>query len=116
MTHEELCRLEQPELVKMIDEGKLIYNEFKEDIEKIVDFYGGDKQLRQLQEECAELIVAINKRLRYGSTKAFVNLIEELADVEIMVEQIKYYYRIKDNVNDVKYGKINRQFDRMRRC
>ena len=25
MTHEELCRKEQPELVKLIDEGRLVY-------------------------------------------------------------------------------------------
>ena len=46
----------------------------------IADYYGERPQLAQLQEECAELIVACSKVLRYGySDQASEELTEELA-------------------------------------
>ena len=49
--------------------------------------YGKEKQLRMLQEECGELIAAVNHWLRERVDDSA--LLTELADVEIMVEQIK---------------------------
>lgn len=51
-----------------------------------VNIYGKDAQANQLQEECAELITAVNhfRRERIPSTK----LIEEMCDVAIMIEQM----------------------------
>lgn len=49
--------------------------------------WGVEAQFRQLQEECAELIVQINKLWRgKGSDNAIA---EEMADVEIMLEQAR---------------------------
>lgn len=47
--------------------------------------YGHTAQLRQLQEECAELIAAVNHYFRRGTRG---DLIEELADVTIMLMQL----------------------------
>ena len=59
------------------------------EIEKdAVETYGAAAQLRMLQEECGELIVAIGHYLR-GRDGSKDNLCEELADVSIMVEQIE---------------------------
>ena len=44
----------------------------------------------QLIEEMAELTQAINKYRRFGSNINLNNLIEELADVSVMVEQVKF--------------------------
>lgn len=56
---------------------------FKETIK----FWGDEKQLRMVQEECAELIVAISHYLRDKNDKNFENLAEEMADVYIMIQQ-----------------------------
>ena len=50
--------------------------------------WGEDEQLRMLQEECAELIQAVNKYHR-GKNGAELNLLEEGVDVELMLEQLK---------------------------
>ena len=49
--------------------------------------WGAAAQIGMLMEECAELIVAANKSLRGGVFTD--NFAEELADVSIMVEQMK---------------------------
>lgn len=53
-----------------------------------IERHGREPQWRQLQEECAELIAAVNRflRKREGAVDA---LIEEIADVEIMVQQAR---------------------------
>lgn len=79
----------------------------------IANKYGKESQLRQLQEECAELIVASSKILR-KSDKAINNLIEEIADVRVMVEQIEYLYGIKNLVEDEMEYKLQRQLERMK--
>lgn len=49
--------------------------------------YGSASQFRQLQEECAELIAKINQ---YDRERVNVHLLaEEIADVEIMIEQAR---------------------------
>ena len=82
-------------------------------IKYIAKRYGKESQLRQLQEECAELIVACSKQLR-GQDKSINNVIEELADVRIMIEQIEYLYGIKNLVEDDMEYKLNRQLERMK--
>ena len=59
--------------------------------ERTVKHFGIDNQMRQTQEECAELIVAINKFMRFGDKDISViyNVAEEIGDVEIMLTQIK---------------------------
>ena len=53
---------------------------------KSIEIYGKEAQSRQAMEECAELIQAVNKMLRYEDRPAepeyYANLIEEIADVD----------------------------------
>lgn len=58
----------------------------------------GEKQLDMVQEECAELIQAISKWKRYNNTKAKLNIIEEVADVTIMLEQLKIMFGITEEI------------------
>lgn len=62
-------------------------DEERQILKDAIDTFGIKNQLDMLQEECAELIVAIShyKRGRHGST---INLSEEIADVHIMMNQI----------------------------
>lgn len=78
----------------------------------ISEKYGKESQLRQLQEECGELIVACSKLIR-SKDRAVNNLIEELADVRIMIEQIEHLYGLKSLVEDEMEYKLNRQLERM---
>lgn len=82
-----------------------------ERLEKIADHYGLNSQLDILQEECAELVQAVSKYRRGGSN---LLVLEELADVEIMVAQIRYLAgKNSIIIDDFKEKKIRRQLDRM---
>ena len=71
----------------------------KEDVLKIINHYGVDNQKRKFSEETNELRDAI---VEYETLKEYVggaklkqikeHIIEELADVMVMVEQFKLYY------------------------
>ncbi len=90
---------------------------------KIADHYGYEAQSNQLIEECAELIQALNKYRRataglgqpmpdYKKTLAIENVAEEIADVEIMLEQIKYLLHIPtDDLQALKLFKIFRTME-----
>ncbi len=56
-----------------------------------LDKYGVDNQLRQLQEECAELIHAVNKYIR-NDKRDPKDLIDEASDVAIMLIQFEIIF------------------------
>jgi len=58
---------------------------------RIVERWGEEAQLGMLQEECAELIVAVNKLFR-NKPGASEMVCEELADVQNMINQFKSMY------------------------
>ena len=66
---------------------------------KIIKIYPKEHQLLLAMEELAELTQAISKYLRYGDTEP---LMEEYADVEIMLEQLKQMLQIDDKRADKK--------------
>ena len=92
----------------------------KEKIIEIAEHYGYDSQSRQLVEEMAELMVALNKAWRgrehfSASEKRKVRkqIVEEIADVEIMLEQIKHIIDCDGEVFLTKMRKVDRQIERM---
>lgn len=79
--------------------------------------YGLDSQLRILQEECAELIQAASKYLRAQEAgkpiaQSKAALLEEVADVMIMVEQVKGIFT-GAALDAMITSKLNRQLDRI---
>ena len=88
----------------------------------IYEHYGRTQQLRQTQEECAELIVAINKMFRnnqnsMSSDKANNDFLEEVADVEIMLVQCKIMLQEdgkSEEYRNILIKKLERQLERMR--
>ena len=97
-----------------------------EAIKKIADTYRFSEQSRQLSEECAELIIAVNKYYRKCDKLSFTpseyldilhcvsNIKEEIADVTIMLEQIKYLLNISDtDIEQIIEQKLNRQLERI---
>ena len=84
----------------------------KDKIQTIADHYGIKKQLRQLAEECSELAVEASHSARKGTT---VKIIEEIADVQIMIEQIIYLAKIdKCDIEDCINYKLERQMKRIK--
>lgn len=75
-------------------------------IRYIADHYGKENQMKKCVEECAELIQGLCK-------KDYENVVEEMADVEIMIEQIKYLFLCGEDVAKIKEQKIDRQIKRI---
>lgn len=89
-----------------------------ENIEKlriILDHYGKEGQLWKLQEECGELIEAVNEMKQFECEQTVKHYIEELADVTIMVNQMMLAMTI-DEISDfwkMIDFKLNRQLGRI---
>lgn len=74
--------------------------------QKAMDTYGLENQTMMVFEEMAELQKELCKALRgFINTK---NIAEEIADVEIMLEQMKQHYKIYEMVEEAKIYKLNR--------
>ena len=88
---------------------------YKQAVEK----WGEDAQLNQMEEEMAELIVAINKFKRARDFVAqrkegvMENLYEELADVKLCLEQMEYIFGEQkiDDMLDKKIIKFVKQLN-----
>jgi NTP pyrophosphatase (non-canonical NTP hydrolase) len=88
----------------------------------VIDKFGIDYQLAIVQEECAELIQAISKLKRAGNSdhpgrtaKAAMNkLYEEVADVQIMLDQIKLMYPSKayDTIRTEKLARLEKRMEK----
>lgn len=75
--------------------------------------WGNNSQMDMCIEECAELIQAISKMKRPNrmAGQALKNLCEEIADVEIMLEQIRLIVHkdgLIDNIKDEKLEKLQK--------
>lgn len=86
------------------------------DVWKIIEHYGTDRQILKSAEECSELAQAcIKVGLGSKKKKDLDNLVEEIADVTLMLEQLKMIMDIDNRaVEDIVYEKIARQLNRMR--
>ena len=77
----------------------------------ITHFFGFNQQLLKGAEECGELVRSLC-RYNYDKTEDNLeNMIEEIADVEIMITQIKEFMQINDEVEIEKIAKIRRTLD-----
>ena len=66
-------------------------------LKKAIKHYGSQNQMMICAEEAAELIQAISKCIRYtDDIEVKQHLTEEIADVLIMIDQLKIIMDIKD--------------------
>lgn len=79
-----------------------------DELRVIANFYMAENQYAKLQEELRELIEAIDE-------DNLEHIAEEIADVEIMLEQIKYLSNLYETVKLQKDYKIMRQLQRVRK-
>lgn len=76
--------------------------------------WGSLNQLDMVIEEAAELIQAINKAKRKDFNVDSVNdLCQEIADVEIMIDQLKIILNENDLINRFRIEKVERLRDRL---
>lgn len=93
---------------------------------RIADHYGYNRQVNQLVEEMAELAVALCKEQRLqpqdGETfwdyserawEIFDNIKEEIADVQLVLEQLIYLLKCANEVAAIKEKKIVRTLQRI---
>ena len=71
--------------------------------QEAINCFGNDKQIRKTLEELAELQVAIHHS--QDMKKVLMDVVGEIADVEIMLEQLKIIYKIDSRL-------LNREKDR----
>lgn len=78
------------------------------DLRNIAEHYGLRVQMRQLIEEMAELTQVICKAERYDLDTVREHLVEEVADVQVVLEQV--IYLLGDNrIEQIRAEKIARQ-------
>lgn len=78
------------------------------DLRNIAEHYGLRVQMRQLVEEMAELTQVICKAERYDLDTVRDHLVEEVADVSIMIDQLEYLLG-DSRIAQIKAEKIERQ-------
>jgi len=72
--------------------------------------FGFTEQARMLQEECGELIAAINRWFR-DRNDAFEAMVEEMADVEILIDQMRLVYGAE--IDEARARKLARLKERL---
>lgn len=110
--------IERIELLKEYDDAA---EQGLPEINQIADYYGLEGQLNQAQEECAELIQAISKYRRvggigqplHGNRVPLTDISEEMADVDLMLEQLRYLLGNGTLVDEIIGQKVDRQLQRM---
>ena len=109
---------------KFCGKEKQTMDMYKRDIIKLAKKFGIENRIDQTQEECAELIQALSKYRRavvkkdktcpVDELKARNMVTEEIADVEICLEQIKKLLSISEmEIEGIKSVKVTRTKKRM---
>lgn len=80
-----------------------------------LDRFGGQSQMMMCIEEMAELIQAFNKLLRNPTDENHVRVCEEIADVSVMINQMRIIFDEKI-IDDFKQKKLLRLKERIESC
>ena len=84
-------------------------------IELLAKTNGRGTVFRKVKEECAELVVALSHYEEFGASDRVVqssDVLKEVADVEVMLAQLKYLMHGEADVETYKAQKIGRQLKR----
>lgn len=79
--------------------------------EKALAHYGPEAQIRMLYEEMAELQLAVCKHGRGADN--LDNIAEEIADVGIMLDQMRLLFNVEARSRDIRDDKVARLAERM---
>lgn len=96
---------------------------YKKAMKEQAEYFGLDNRMLQCTEELGELIQALSKYKRakevdvtctVSKIEAEKIVTEEIADVEICLEQLKHLLRNKEQVGRIKKQKIKRTWNRLK--
>jgi hypothetical protein len=76
--------------------------------ERALEKWGMETQIKICIEELAELIQTLIKHGRKINGSTIDDIAEEIADVELMIEQMKFAFDIHKDVEEWKHEKIER--------
>ena len=79
----------------------------------LIDHYGTSIQQDIAIEELSELQKAIIKYRREPSDKTKESVVEEIADVQVMLEQLKMIFSCRTKIDEIMDAKIDRQIKRI---
>ena len=79
--------------------------------EKALSHYGPEEQIKMLYEEMAELQLAICKHGRGADN--LDNIAEEIADVGIMLDQMRLLFNVETRSREIRGEKVARLAERM---
>ena len=85
----------------------------KKKLKCIIDYYGKENQIVKAIEELAELQQVLAKSLTQPQSVAKVSITSELADVEIMLNQMKMIFDCEKDTELWVGMKLSRQIERM---
>lgn len=80
-------------------------------IKYIADYYGFTSQADMLIEESAEFIQTVSK-FRRGNQSEYNHIKEELADIIVCAEQLRYLLGV-DEIDGIVDSKLDRQLERI---
>lgn len=90
------------------NEGRTEYQE-RQILKNAIGTFGTEMQTDVAIEEMAELTKALVKHIRYPGLETWQNIVEEIADVKIMLDQLTIIHNIKDaEIQKVRAEKIAR--------
>jgi hypothetical protein len=87
---------------------------YKQKIKEIINVYGEEHQINKAIEEMAELTKELikyqNRHQEYLTQEKIIkNIKQELADVEVMIEQIKIIFNFTQNeIDEIKQRKVRK--------
>lgn len=87
---------------------KNLSQEQRTTISKAIKVFGKEKQMDMVVEECAELIQAVNKYKRNPNIDTLKSLAGEIADVQIMIDQLIEMHDLEFDVNKFVNIKLER--------
>lgn len=79
--------------------------------EEALAYYGSEAQIKMLYEEMAELQLAVCKNGR--GTDNLDNIAEEIADVGIMLDQMRLLFNVEERSEEIRLEKVARLAGRM---
>lgn len=104
----------QKEAQRLANEADAFVLEHRWDLyRECIEAWGIEAQEDMAIEETSELTKAILKHRRRPSGDTISALLEEMADAEIMLEQLRAIYDIRKDVDRIKADKLKRLFNRL---
>lgn len=89
--------------------------DYQDGIRRIIKHYKSQHQTLKLAEESVELADASFKLYKNKKDEDVEHLIEEVADVEVLIDQLKIIYpEMEKRISEYKTRKVKRQLDRIK--